>query len=208
MEVKSFDLIQQQGVVQKIINDKENSSFFVLNNTDRPTQGRSTKQAGTLLISVKVEGDARIVRIPVSWVPIDVSAQAPKEYIGKSAEFLRALSLGTIMVLTHAEAHKIINADSDSKLEYARIMAIAQGVNGADEAAGSNNKDGAEAVFDPWANVSQEVRLNVEELNNETMSENEFRSFVRRSERSISPLDRKYIVAQAPDVAAKLGIRE
>jgi hypothetical protein len=200
MEAKSFNLITQQDTIAAIVADEKSTSFFILNNSDKPDRNnQSTREQGPILLTVTHEGKSMLVRIPVSWVPVDVALQAPKKAIASSAEFQRALASGSIIVLSHDEGRNIINADQDSRDEYARVMAIAQGVNGAGEGyqAASGQREEAD---DPWANVSPSVKVNVEEVTNSTMSMNEFRSFMRREARSISALDKKYIAEKLPDL--------
>jgi hypothetical protein len=199
MEAKSFSLFEQQELIRKMVDNDENPTFFILNNSDRPDRnGKPTKGQGMILFSVMTGGQSRVVRVPVSWVPIDATQQAPKKAIVESAEFQRALSSGAIIVMSHDQGRKVIVGDNDSKAEYERIMAIAQGVNGAGDYQGVNG-DQNEPAEDMWANVTPEVKLNVEEMQNGTMQETEFRSFLRRSARSISALDRKYISDKLPE---------
>lgn len=200
MESRSFNLFEQQTLVRMIAEDDINSTFFILNNSERPDRdNRPTRDPGMVIFNVMEAGQSRAIRVPVSWVPIDAATQASKKAIVSSAEFQRALSAGAIMVFSHDDGRKIIQSDQDSKDEYARVMAIAQGVNGPVESGygGINGGDRSQPA-DPWANVSQQVRLNVDDVLEGAMSLGQFKSFMRRAERSISALDRQYISEKLP----------
>lgn len=200
MESKSFNLLEQQELIRGLADDDKNPTFFILNNSDRPDRnGKPTRDQGMILFTVVSNGQSRVVRVPVSWVPVDASQQAPKKDIINSAEFQRALSSGAIIVMSHDQGRRLIVADTDSQQEYERVMAVAQGVNGAGDYQGVNGEQAAPSE-DVWANVSQEVKLHVEEFQTGAMGEAEFRSFMRRSARSISPLDRRYIAEKLPEL--------
>lgn len=203
MESKSFNLYNQQELVRGIAANEDNPTFFILNNSERPDRNnKATREPGMVIFNVVGENrESRAIRIPVSWVPVDAATQASKAAITQSAEFQRALSSGAIMVLSHDDGRRIIQSDQESEDEYARVMAIAQGVNGPmDSGYGGVNGGDRQAPEDPWANVSQEVRLNVDDVREGAMSMPQFKSFMRRSERSISALDRKYISEMLPEL--------
>lgn len=205
MEAKSFNLLEQQDVVRKIADDPENRSFFILNTTDKPNKsGKATRDPGTLLFTVMAPGGAKVVRVPVSWVPVDASQQATKQQIVDSAEFQRALSSGSIMIMTDRQGRSIIEADAASGEEYSKVMAKALQVNGSEDSFGyTDNTDRTEdGELDPWANVSAEVKINVEEMQEGAMDEAQFASFLRRSARSISDLDHKYIAEKLPSLSS------
>jgi len=124
MESRSFNIIDQQKLLSDILSDDEDKSLFVLNNTDRPDRnGKPTRSAGVLLMSALVNGESRAIRIPVSWVPVDLSVQAPRKAITESAEFNRALASQAIMIMTREQALKLIRGDQASMDEYDRAMA-------------------------------------------------------------------------------------
>lgn len=195
MESASFNLFEQQTLVRKIVDDEANPSFFILNNADsHPNRG-----PGMVVFNVMENGQSRAIRVPISWVPIDAATQASKKAIVSSAEFQRALSAGAIMVFSHDEGRKIIGADEDSKAEYSRVMAIAQGVNGPAESDYSGINGESNAPEDPWINVSPMVKNAVDDVIHGNMTVAQFKSAMRRSARSVSALDRKYIDEKLPN---------
>lgn len=202
MEVTSYNiqtnLIDQQRKVESILKD-ESSSFFVLNYSDLPNKsGVSTQEAAPIVMTVMVDGQARLIRIPYSWVPVDLGLQAPKRAIRDSVEFQRCLTSRAIVVLTQEEAEKIITADEVNSQEYGRVMAVAQRVNGADQYNyGSNSR--MEEPEDPWKMVSNEAKLQVEQFEENIITESDFRNYLLRSKRSLSALDRQYIADKLPD---------
>jgi hypothetical protein len=199
MESKSFNLYEQQTKVREILKDDSSDSFFILNVSDRPDRNqKATRELAMVLFAVTVDGESRIIRVPPSWVPIDAGMQAPKKVIAASGEFQRALTAGAIVVLDDETGRRIISADTESRDEYAKVMAIAQNVNGSGQGYQSYNQSESEAADDPWANVSASVKVNVQEVEANNMSEVEFRSFLRREARSISALDKKYISDKLP----------
>lgn len=200
MEVRSFNLIEQQGLVRNILADETTESFFLLNNSDRPDRNhKATRELGTVSFTIIKDGQSRIIRVPPSWVPIDASMQAPKKDIAASAEFQRAFTSGAVMVLDHDTGIRIIKADMDSQREYERVMSLAQNINGVGDGFQAYDANDKKDVDDPWANVNQNVKVNVSEVVANAMNESEFRSFMRREARSISTLDKKYISEHLPD---------
>lgn len=201
MESRSFNIIDQQKLLSDILSDDEDKSLFVLNNTDRPDRnGKPTRSAGVLLMSALVNGESRAIRIPVSWVPVDLSVQAPRKAITESAEFNRALASQAIMIMTREQALKLIRGDQASMEEYDRAMAISQGINGAADVAyhGVNGTDVNEEE-DPWENVDVGLRALVEDLTaGGNTTKVDIMSYMRRNERSMSPLDRKYMEEKMP----------
>lgn len=201
MESRSFNIIDQQKLLSDILSDDEDKSLFVLNNTDRPDRnGKPTRSAGVLLMSALVNGESRAIRIPVSWVPVDLSVQAPRKAITESAEFNRALASQAIMIMTREQALKLIRGDQASMDEYDRAMAISQGINGAADVAyhGVNGTDVNEEE-DPWENVDVGLRALVEDLTaGGNTTKVDIMSYMRRNERSMSPLDRKYMEEKMP----------
>jgi hypothetical protein len=205
MESKSFNLFEQQSKLREILADTKTDTFYILNISDRPDRNnKATRELHPVHLTVSVDGESRIIRIPPSWVPIDAGMQAPKKVIAASGEFQRALTAGAILVLDDETGRKIISADQDSINEYSRIMAVAQNVNGAGAGWQSYNNSETEAAEDPWANVTPSVKVNVQEFEENNISESEFRSFMRREERSISALDRRYITEKLPNINISL----
>ncbi len=202
METASYklktDLLSQSKKVEAIVKNEESSSFFVLNYSDVPdSRTKQAKSQGLIAMTVMVDNQARMVRVPHSWVPIDLGLQAPKIRIKESAEFQRALAAKALIVLTDEEAHAIINNDDMSRQEYSRIMAVAMRVNGDDD--GYYGAMGeAKTPDDPWSGVNEEIKLKVEQLETSMITEDDMRMYLRRNSRSVTNLDRQYITDKLP----------
>jgi len=99
----------------------DSSSVFVLN-----TSGAKGTSKGIINLTI-VEGNGRstVVRIPVTFIPMDLTTQATKSAILMSPDFRRMVAQGIITVIEEADAVKMLSSDGAQE-EQRRIMNIDQ----------------------------------------------------------------------------------
>ena len=97
----------------------ENQPLFILNTSDLRHILEKPQPRGDLIIPLKSEGDEIIIKIPNTWIPIDVTTFAPRNAILNSPHFRRQLESGRIRAIS-AEAAKRIMQEPGA-VEEARL---------------------------------------------------------------------------------------
>lgn len=98
--------------------DKNITSIYVVNNTGNLGTKDKPSIAGEVIIPIVDGTDSVPVKVPNTWIPIDISAQADVEDIIKSSRFLRAVNSRAIILIDEAQALKILeNADAHAELD-------------------------------------------------------------------------------------------
>ena len=87
--------------VQDLIDDQVGGAIFVLNTSDTITRG------GDVFITVPVGNTNRPVKIPRTWIPIELTKTLPRKAILESVYFMEAASRGLIQIITREDAKKI-----------------------------------------------------------------------------------------------------
>jgi len=86
----------------------ENQPLYILNTSDLRHILEKPQPRGDILIPLKSEGDEIVIKIPNTWIPIDVTTFAPRNAILNSPHFRRQLESGRIRAITAAAAEKIM----------------------------------------------------------------------------------------------------
>lgn len=79
------------------------------------------KTSNLVTISIDVNGKTKAVKIPKTWVPIDLSLQIPTSYVKNSPDFRRALTLGLIEEMDSEKVKIFFANDSEAKEELKKV---------------------------------------------------------------------------------------
>src|ERR1700757_1022156 len=97
---------------------QDRSHVYVLNNTVNTSK---KKQVSAVAITVTLpNGGPRLVQIPDTFVPVDLSMQITKEELVKSPDFLTIVNRQMIKILPDDEAESLLD-DEDAQIEQQRI---------------------------------------------------------------------------------------
>ena len=100
--------------VQDLIDDPSSGPIFVLNTSDKVTRG------GDVFISINVGTATRPIKVPRTWVPIEMTRTVPRKSILESVHFMEAVARGLVRIISREEAKKI-EARSGYDPEMARL---------------------------------------------------------------------------------------
>lgn len=107
--------------IQDII-DQEKGPIWVRN-----TASEIVSPGGDIYISVSISGTARVVTVPSTWVPINITNQVPRKALTESPYFMEALTKGLVRAISETEAAKILARDGAQE-EIERLAERARSV--------------------------------------------------------------------------------
>ena len=175
------------------IRREDNSDLYVLNNA----QANPLLRDGLIIFNVAIDAnDRRIVKVPNTWVPINIGHQIPKDLIMRSPDFLDAVMRRVIILVKSEDAERIFEEDADARAEWDKIS---QDLSGrfAGDPDGMQIPPGTvisevEGAIDPDINTQL-----AEEVSREDISEQDLMSIVRNlTERnSLKRKDYEFILA-------------
>lgn len=100
------------------IRREETSDLYVLNNA----QANPALRDGLIIFNVAIDvNDRRIVRVPNTWVPINIGHQIPKDLIMRSPDFLDAVMRRVIILIKTTDAEQIFEDDAEARAEWDKI---------------------------------------------------------------------------------------
>jgi hypothetical protein len=189
----------EQKLIQAI-RESEHPELFVINNSDLPDHhNRPTDQQGTILMRCSqkgINGDHRI-RIPSSFVPIQLTTQSPctKDDLLASADLARLRQTKRIKLISYEDAMDIIDKDGESRAEYDRVMAIAMRIGDYTGADTQGN------IGEPTeiSQINGHLETVVDGYKSGAMSLPRLRAEVRRMERTLNLEDMAYLNREVPD---------
>lgn len=101
--------------------DKSSSSLWVLNNSGN--QG-SLKQKGVINISIpEGNGQVNTIRVPITFIPIDLTTQATKNAVLSNPQFRRLVQGGLLRILSADHAEELLQSP-DAQEEQRRIFSL------------------------------------------------------------------------------------
>lgn len=106
----------------------ETTSLYVINTSD--CEGRYPRGDINFPIRDDSGQDSIAIKIPNTWIPIDLCSFAPKNNIIKNHYFRRLLASGRIGAITETEANKVLE-DKEAYEEQVRVLNGMHGSNNA-----------------------------------------------------------------------------
>lgn len=162
------------------LENAETRTVFVLNRTD---------PIGTVCMTIKSQdGDVSSLRVPRTWIPVEVSEQVDKHTLLKSHSFRQAIFNGTLDLVSDADAEEVLaseegRAEYKSMRERMRTMSTQGNIT-------RDLKDDTEKE----ATVSPQV---LEIMERENVSDAERYSVIRTIEAQLTSDDLAYIMKKA-----------
>ena len=103
------------------------------------SSSKSNPPGADVYITVHVgkQGSPAILTLPLSWVPFNLNEQAPRQAILESQHFLKAVSSGSITLVTAEEAESLRQRPSYAK-EVERLRQLQDAVKNATQNSGNN----------------------------------------------------------------------
>ena len=90
--------------------DQERGAIWVINTCDQVVEG-----GGDVQITVVVHGQARILRVPRTWLPVEATKAIPRKQILESAFFLEAISKGLITAISAEDAEAMLSQEGSEE---------------------------------------------------------------------------------------------
>lgn len=98
------------------------SSLYVINNTSE-FSADSGLQNTSVLFTVKVDGETKSIKVPLSWVPVDLSSFADVTVIARSPDFRKMVTaIGALRVIDPADAERLLSTPG-AEVEQRRLSA-------------------------------------------------------------------------------------
>lgn len=107
--------------IQDII-DQEKGPIWVRN-----TSSEVVSPGGDIFISVSIAGTARVVTVPSTWIPVNLTNQVPRKALTESPYFMEALTKGLIQAISETDSAKIL-AREGAKEEVERLAERARSI--------------------------------------------------------------------------------
>lgn len=129
------------------------------------------------------------VKIPVTWIPIDLTGQVPKRQLMQSSDFRRAVTGGALMLMEEEAADKI-RKEPGARAEITRLQAEERSVTSASAKLTAGTTE-LEAQAGTVSARVQQFMVNMEEAKDQSASLNTLRSMGRLQEaelRAVSAL--------------------
>jgi hypothetical protein len=85
---------------------KKGASVFCINTSDL----EGAREKGDVLMTVRLNGstDPELIRIPLTWIPIDLTSFVPIEALLTSVELRKAINSGTVTLINEETANAIL----------------------------------------------------------------------------------------------------
>jgi hypothetical protein len=109
-----------QMTLNKLLQEDENTQVYVLNNSD--LNGLRNKGEIYIPIRTHAAGDATIIKIPNTWIPIDLTTFVPRKALIDSAEFRRAVQNGIIRLINIATAEEVLHEPEAREEQQVLLM--------------------------------------------------------------------------------------
>jgi hypothetical protein len=87
-----------------------NGALYVINTSDQARKSRDSG-GGDVMISVKHGDVSRIIRVPKTWVPVEVTKTVPRKILVEAAYFLEAVAAGLITPVATKDAIEVLRSD-------------------------------------------------------------------------------------------------
>lgn len=99
MAKKEVRVLSSQDLI-----DAEHGAIFVLNTTNKV----GIPNGGDVFITVEVGKSTRTLKVPRTWIPIEVTKAIPRKNLTDSASFLEAIGKGLITPIDNEDAKAIM----------------------------------------------------------------------------------------------------
>jgi hypothetical protein len=177
-----------------ILAKEDSRSIYVLNAANNIPNMRD----GVTIFNVSINNDERrTIRVPNTWIPVDIGRQIPKRYIIDSPDFMDATMRGILVLVDTKSAQALFAEDSEAAAEQDRVFQDLMG-NGklSMDALNPTNfgADEIEGAIDADLNVQM-----AEAVGREDITEGELYSIVRRlgDARQLKRKDFDYILGNS-----------
>lgn len=107
--------------INEAIKNEKEISLYVVNTSDNNQRINDKPIKAEISFPVKsANGQTTNIRIPSTWIPIDLSLQTTKEDLVKSPDLRRLITRGNLELIREEEALAILNK-KEAKLEVSRL---------------------------------------------------------------------------------------
>lgn len=177
-----------------IIAVETSRSIYVMNNAAQMGGGM---RDGVTIFNVSVDGnDRRTIRVPNTWIPVDIGRQIPKRFIIDSPDFLDAIMRNILVLVDTQSAQELFSNDADASTEQDRVFQdlMGSGKLSIEPLPPKFSIDEIEGAIDPDLNPQM-----AEAVGREDITENELYSIVRRlgESRTLKTKDYEYILTNS-----------
>jgi len=163
------------------LENTKSSTVFVLNRTD---------PIGTVCMTIKSQdGEVSSLRVPRTWIPVEVSEQVDKNTLLKSHSFRQAIFNGTLDLIADADAEEVLSS-AEGKAEYKsmRERMRTMSTHGNTQPRDLQDETEQEAVISPQV---------LEIMERENVTDAERYSVIRTIEAQLTEEDLTYIIKKA-----------
>lgn len=144
--------------------EQKGSALYVLNNSGN-VRGMTE---GLIIINVPItDSNQRTLRVPATWVPVNIGMQIPKNYVFNTPEFLDAIMRQALIIVPNEVAERLFKEDDSAAVERDRVHADLMGTGrfGTDDRrAPDNPAQEIEDAIDPELNVQMAEAVHREDI--------------------------------------------
>jgi len=113
--------IQKYLTTQQAIEIDPKAPLYVINISEE--SDLTDNMAGDVYLSARSDGDIIPIKVSKTWLPVEVTAMAPREAVLKSRHFLNAVNNGLIKIITAEYAEQLSNSKGAEE-ERQRLEAL------------------------------------------------------------------------------------
>jgi hypothetical protein len=191
------------------IRSEPGTNLWVFNNTPNLKGVRQQQKNSIIHLVIKVGDERTLVKIPTTWIPLNIGLQAPKKAIFESPDFLRAINNGYIRPITNKEAQTFYQENDEASAEYDLVNAKMNKTgmkddddDGMDEGAKTKPRDFQQSISD---GEIEETALNpkiiqaVGKFTAGEIKDSEFNSIVRNIQAELTDEDLEYVISNVKE---------
>jgi hypothetical protein len=188
------------------VRSEPGTNLWVFNSTPSLKGERQKQKNSVIHLLVTMGNEKTLVRIPTTWVPVNIGLQAPKKALFESPDFLKAINNGYIKPITNKEAMEFYKDNEEAAAEY--DMANSKMSRTAPDRDTAEDKEVAKPsgfVQDLNAGEIEETDLNpkiiqaVAKIKSGEIKEVEFSSILRNSQHDLTDEDMEYVMANVSE---------
>lgn len=113
--------IQKYLTIQQAIEQDPKSPLYLLNISEESEL--TDYMAGDVYLSARSDGDIIPIKVPKTWLPVEVTTMAPRDAILKSRFFMNAVNNGLVKIITREYAEELTGSEGADD-ERARMAAM------------------------------------------------------------------------------------
>lgn len=144
---------KKETTISELRANKSLSEVFVINNTANIGSKDSPSSSGIIIISISLGNEEPVpVKVPDTWIPIDISMHVPIDALLSSNLFLRAVRTNVVKLITSDYAHYLLST-KEAEAELDRLAVDSGSVRPSDNKVQEPIKSALQDIYPPLIRI-------------------------------------------------------